>query len=542
MKKWRINLIFIFIILFGAVLLGRLVYIQIIQGDLYRALAFGQQKDFQPSVGERGEIFFSGGEILAANVKGSYIFLCPDKIEEKEKTAQKLSEILRVEKEFILEKINRDSLFEKITTELTKETEEIIKELALPGVFINEAVFRKYPQEEMASQTIGFFGGDEQGQYGLEGFYDDILQGEEEFQKKADNGADIFLSLNYNLQFMAEKLLREAKDNLNIESGQIIVAEPNTGRILALADFPNFNPNHYSEIEDFQVFQNGAHQKLFEPGSAFKPITLAAAIDEGKIAPDDIFDDQGKVKIGQYTIYNYNKRVWGERTMTEILEKSINTGAVFVEKKLGHNNFLKYTEKFGFFEPTKIDLQGEVFSENKEFRKGYEINFATASFGQGIEITPIQLIRAFCAIANGGKLVKLHLAEKIVKGGEIIYSFSGQGDQVISLKTASQIGAMLISVVENGFARAAKIDGYYIAGKTGTAQIPWTTLGINKKGYSDKTWQSFIGFFPAFSPRFLVLIKLDNPETRTAEYSAVPVFKKMAKYIIDYYQIPPDHE
>jgi len=543
MKRWRFILVFILIILFGAVVVGRLVSVQILQRDLYKALAQGQQKNFQFSKGERGEIFFKEGEILATNIRGSYLFLSPEKIKEKEKTAQALSQILGLEKEVILEKANKDSLFEKITVDLTEEMEEKLRELNLPGVYLGEAVLRKYPQGKMASQTVGFVGGTEKGQYGIEGFYDEILQGEEKIQKQAEKGADIFLTLNYNVQFMAEKLLEEAEEKLDIEGGQIIVAEPNTGKILALANFPGFDPNYYYEVEDFQVFQNGISQKLFEPGSAFKPITMAAALDQGKITPETSYIDEGKLKIGKDTIYNYDQRVWGERTMTEVLEKSINTGAVFAERQLGHALFLEYIERFGFFKPTGIDLQGEVFSQNKEFKKGYEINFATASFGQGIAITPIQLVRAFCAIANGGKLVKPYVAERIVKNGNVTeIQPEVSSEQIISSKTASQLSAMLISVVENGFAKAARIPGYYIGGKTGTAQIPWTALGVNRKGYSNETWQSFIGFFPAFNPQFLILVKLNNPKTKTAEYSAVPIFKKMAKYIIDYYQIPPDYE
>jgi len=548
MKKWRINLIFILIILFGAAIISRLVYYQIVKQELYKALAQGQQKSFQLIKGDRGEIFFNGGEILATNIRGKYLFVSPVEIKEREKTARELSQIFNLEEGLILEKIERDSLFEKIKSNLTEEEEQSLKEINLPGIYLGEAAFRQYPQGTMVSQVVGFFGGEEKGQYGIEGYYDDLLQGKEkvffsENSEESNKGADIFLTIDYNVQFMAEKLLAKTKENLNIRGGQIIVLDPNTGKIIALAHFPDFDPNYYSEIEDLQTFQNGAIQKLFEPGSAFKPITMAAALDQGKITPQTTYIDSGRVKIGKYVIENYNERVFGEQTMTEILEKSINTGAVFVERELGHDLFLQYIEDFGFFEPTGIDLQGEVFSENREFRKGYEINFATASFGQGIEMTPIQLVRAFCAVANGGKLVKPYLIESVLQNKEIVETQPEiSSNQVISLKTSSQITAMMISVVENGFGKGARIPGYYIAGKTGTAQISWSSIGISKEGYSDETWQSFIGFFPALNPEFLILVKLDNPETRTAEYSAVPVFKELAKYIIDYYQIPPDYE
>ena len=553
MKKWRVNLIFIVIILFGAAIIGRLVYLQIIKHDLYKALAQGQQEPFQLIKGERGKIFFSGGEILATNIKEKYVFVSPQEIKEKEKTAEALSQIFNSDHnppvtpqgktayEVILEKLKKNSLFEKIKSKITEEEEQALKEINLTGVYLGEAVFREYPQGAMVSQTIGFFGGGEKGQYGIEGYYDDVLQGEEGIQK-FDKGSDVFLTIDYNIQFMAEKLLESAKENLNIKGGQIIVLDPNSGKILALANFPNFNPNYYSEV-DFELFQNSVVQKLFEPGSAFKPITMAAALEQGKITPQTTYIDTGKVEIGEYTIRNYGENVWGKQTMTEVLEKSINTGAVFAERQLGHELFLKYIDLFGFFEPTGIDLQKEEFSENREFKKGYEINFATVSYGQGIEMTPIQLVRAFCAVANGGKLVRPYIVEKIVDNGTIVETQPEiSSEQVISQKTSSQLTAMLTSVVENGFAKAAGVPGYYIAGKTGTAQIPWSTLGVDKRGYSQETWQSFIGFAPAFSPRFLILIKLDNPRAKTAEYSAVPIFKELAKYIIDYMQIPPDYE
>jgi len=550
MKNWRVNLVFLIIILFGAAIIGRLAYYQIVKHDLYKALAQGQQKIFNVVKGDRGNIFFNGGEILATNVKGEYAFISPIEVEEREKTAEKLSEIFNLDKEIILNKIERDSLFEKIENDITDEQKELIRDIK--GVYSRDVLLRNYPQGDMASQVVGFLGGEEVGQYGLEGYYDSVLQGTEAIQKKkkgsvasffsedtneSGKGSDIVLTIDYNIQFMAEKLLERANRDLNIESGQIIVIEPTTGKILALARYPNFTPNNYSDVENLNIFQNGAIQKLFEPGSVMKSITMAGAINEEKLTPQTKYVDEGTVKIGKYTIENYNNRVFGEKTMTEVLERSINTGAVFVERTLGHDLFLKYLDSFGLFDPTGIDLDGEVFSNNTRFKEGYEINFATASFGQGIEITPIQLVKAYTAIANGGKMVKPYIVDRIVKNNETIKIEPEMSSSIISTKTASQLTAMLISVIENGYSKSARLPGYYIAGKTGTSQVP------EKGKYSaDKSWQSFIGFAPALDPRFLILVKLDNPETKTAEYSATPVFKELSKYIIDYWKIPPDHD
>ncbi len=561
MKRGRINLILILIILFGVAIIGRLFFIQILHCEYWKALAQGQQKFFAQIQGNRGEIFLQNKEgnlyTLALNKNWELVYISPEEIttkgEDSIETAKALSRILNLDEDLILEKIKKSgSLYELIKNKLTQEEIDLLKKLNLPGVYLGSETLRYYPQETLASHLVGFLGGDNIGQYGVEGYYNDILKGSEGFQEGekgaqgylvkmtsgvVKGGTDLILTFDYNIQFMAEKLLREAKENLDIEGGQIIVGDPNSGKILALANFPNFNPNQYWKESNLEIFQNSAIQKIFEPGSVFKPITMAAALNEEKITPQTTYLDQGIVTIGGWKIYNYDERVWGERTMTEVLEKSINTGAVFAGRQITHQTFLDYIEKFGFFEPTGIDLQGEVFSINSNLKKGYEVNFATASFGQGIEMTPLQLFRAICAIANGGKLIKPYVLENPGPNLDEI-----KGKQIISQKTATQLTAMLVSVIENGFGKSAKIPGYYIAGKTGTAQIAFSALGIDKSGYSEKTIQTFAGFVPAFNPRFLILIKLDNPKARTAEYSATPIFRELAKYIIDYYQIPPDYD
>lgn len=536
MKAWRIYLILCFLLLLFTALIGRLFYLQIIQNSLYKALSQGQQGQ-QVLQGQRGKIFFAGGQLLATSLKEKYVFLLPQKIEKKDEVIKSLANVLSLNEEIVKNKLSESESFIVLKENISEKEAKDVKDLKLQGVYVDEAIFREYPQEKTASKVVGFLGGEEQGQYGIEGYYNSTLQAKETL--KENSGADIFLTLDYNIQAKAEKLLKGAKDNLNIKSGQIIVLEPSTGKILALADYPNFDPNNYSEEKNFSIFQNSTVQKLYEPGSIFKPITMASALDQGKITPQTKYQDKGSVKIGGYTIYNYAERNYGENTMTQVLEKSINTGAVFAQSQISHQSFLDYIQRFGLFEKTGIDLQGEVYSENKELKKGYEINYATASFGQGIQITPMQMVRAFSAIANNGRLVKPYIVDKIFNTTEIVEKKPEISSQaIISQKTVSQLTAMMVSVIENGFSKKAKIPHYYLAGKTGTAQIPFE----DKKGYSDKTWQSFIGFGPALNPRFLILIKLDEPEAKTAEYSALPMFRELAKYIIDYLEIPPDYE
>jgi cell division protein FtsI (penicillin-binding protein 3)/stage V sporulation protein D (sporulation-specific penicillin-binding protein) len=270
-----------------------------------------------------------------------------------------------------------------------------------------------------------------------------------------------------------------------------------------------------------------------------KPFTMAAALNEGKITPDTTYVDTGVVTFGLQSIHNFANEKYGKQTMTEVLESSINTGAVFAEQQIPHKTFFNYLDNFGFNEKTGVDLQGEVYSRNDLLKNGPDVEFATASFGQGIELTPMQIARGFCAIANGGRLVKPYIVEKIVNGNDETDTKPEISDPVVSQQTISQLNSMLISVVDKGFNGVAKIPGYYLAGKTGTAQVPLVGGG----GYDTvKTIQSFVGYGPAFNPQFLILVKLDNPKVPKSALSAVPIFKQLAQYIINYWQIPPDYD
>ncbi|MHA1329825.1 MAG: peptidoglycan D,D-transpeptidase FtsI family protein [Candidatus Hodarchaeales archaeon] len=552
---------FLIVIVIWSGVITRLVFLQILRGGMYKALAKGQQEIINTVTGERGTIYIYDNDklsVAATNKTQPFCYLSLKVVEDIEATATQLSQILNLEAQEILEKINNsESHFVIVKKELTKEEIEGLKKLNLKGVYLETEQVRYYPQKYLASDILGFVNSDGRGNYGIEGFFNNVLSGKEKLIKQANTffgkifdfnpnelkGEDIVLTIDKNIQAYAQFLLEEASEDLGINSGQIIVVNPKNGKVLALVDYPPFDPNKYQEYaKNPSIFLNKAIQTLYEPGSTFKPITMAAAINEGKVTPDTTYEDKGFVKIGGRTIYNYGQRVWGIRSMKEVLEKSINTGAVFVEQQLGHQLFLKYLEKFGVFEKTNIQLEGEIYSLNKELKKGYEVNFATAAFGQGIELTPINLVRIYTALANKGNLMRLTIVDKIIDNKKTqIIEPKIERKNIITEKTAEVVTKMLVGVVEEGFGKRAKVPGYYIAGKTGTSQIPYSSLGINKKGYSDATWQSFIGYFPAFDPQVLILVKLDNPKTRTAEYSACPVFKKLAQYIINYYKIPPDY-
>lgn len=564
LKNWRTYVILFLIIIVGAAIFSRLFFVQVLQRKHFSAQALGQQAEFLNLTGARGQIYCQNsaeskggkatGEVKSLSInKDTWILSASLKdIKDKDVFADILSKNINKTKEQIISELSAgQSNYAILERNIPEDQLNKIKKLELSGLTWQKITERYHPQGDFSSQLLGFLGGEGTGQYGIEGYYDNILTGKtgvsqqkaglgsllSSTEKEILDGSDIYLTIDYNIQLQAEALLKKTKESLDIEAGQIIVLKPDTGKILALANFPSFNLNNYSK-ENLEIFQNGAVQKLFEPGSIMKPFTMAAAINEGKITPETTYEDKGSLKFGPETIHNYHNMVFGKQTMTQVLENSINTGAVFAEEQMDHKLFFSYLDKFGFFQKTGVGLQGEVASRNEALKNGNDVEYATASFGQGIELTPLQIARAFCALAIDGKMPKPYIIEKIVSGKEEQYTKPEYSDQIISKQTISQLTPMLINVIDGGLPKQ-KIPGYYVAGKTGTAQIPLP----NGRGYDpDKTIQSFVGFAPALNPQFLILVKLDNPRSAKSALSAVPVFKELASYIINYWKIPPDYD
>jgi cell division protein FtsI (penicillin-binding protein 3)/stage V sporulation protein D (sporulation-specific penicillin-binding protein) len=564
MRGWRVIFVLSIASIAAVGLAGRLFYVQVFSHKFYQAQALGQQAGFKEVQGRRGEIFFANSkETMGRQSEGTVKSIAinkdtwlaaalPAKITDAHVFSAQVASVLGLEQQDVLAKLNQAQGYAILKKGLLESQIEELKALALEGLSIESEPARSYPQETMAAQVVGFVGGEGTGQYGIEGHYENILQGKTGIQEEKRglnviysrplenlDGSDLYLTIDYNIQFQAEALLEEEKEKHQIDSGQIIVMKPDSGRVLAMANYPSFNVNNYGKVANLGIFQNGAAQKLFEPGSVFKPLTMAMALQEGRVSPETVYHDSGTMKIGPDTINNFNHEVYGDKTMSGILEKSINTGAAWLSQQVGRKTFLEYAEKLGLNQKTGIDVQGEVTSRNQRLKQGSEFDFATAAFGQGIEMTPIQLVRAFSVFANGGKIPQPYVVERIVHGQEQEITKPKLSGQIISEKTAGQVAGMLINVVEKGFGDGAKIPGYYIAGKTGTAQVAYE----NRAGYyPDKTIQSFIGFGPALDPQFLILVKLDNPKVPKSALSAVPIFKKLAQYIINYWQIPPDYE
>lgn len=570
----RINFYFYFVLAAAAVISYNLFILTYIRHHSYSRTAQAQSQNIN-NVLVRGNIYL--GEYLAAtNKKFPLAYVIPAEIErsKKDEIASQVSLILGTGKEKIEETINTDSnKFKVISRKINNEQVEAIKSLKIKGLGIAYETDRFYPGDFLAANVIGFLGynglpgqGDgKSGQYGVESFYNDELFGKKWSSGKLlagsgygvfnvitklfkhtgpkdtgndgkiDRPADVILSIDKNIQQVVEDKLDFLIEKWKPVGGTIIIQDPHSGKILAMADRPSFNSNSYSEYES-RNFLNRGVQEIFEPGSSFKPVTMAMGLDLGAVTPQTTYNDNGFREISGYRIKNFSERVFGTVTMSQVLEKSINTGAMYVQDKVGDDNFLNYVINFGFGQKSGIDLPGEVNGDISNLYSGRKINFLTASFGQGIAVTPMQLINAYSAIANGGKLMRPYVVEKIIKeGGSEEITKPEIVTIPISDKTATKLKSMLVSVVDNGFDKA-RISGYDIAGKTGTAQIP-----DGKGGYLENEYiHDFVGFAPAFDAKFVILIKMDKPKGITfAADSLSPTFREITTYLLNYYNIPP---
>jgi cell division protein FtsI/penicillin-binding protein 2 len=564
---WRINaVIFAF---FGilALIFFRLYFLQVIDYSSFRALADNQHNIFKKLIPERGEIFLKDKDGLfpiALNREAKMAYAVPQEIDDPQKTSTEMADNLNLNREELLAKFSKEGdLYEVVKNRLSEAEVEKINSLNLKGIHLSDEIYRYYPSGELASQVVGFVGWEEEGlagKYGVEASFEKRLGGEEGdiFQNRdssgnwitvgerkiteAKNGESLILTLDHIVQYETEKILKSAVLQFEAESGSVIVMETMTGRILSMANYPTFNPNEYSQVESMDLYRNPAVSDAYECGSVFKPITMASALDSGRLTPETTYTDSGVVQEAGYSIRNSDLKAYGSQTMTEVLEKSLNTGAIFAEKSLGNKNFLEYLKRFGFGEGTGIELVGEGqgnISNLKNLKSSIE--FFTASFGQGITVTPLQLITAYNALANGGILLKPQIVERVIyPNGSDEEILPEEVRRVISQKAALQISQMLRSVVVKGHGKRADVPGYLVAGKTGTAQVASSV----KKGYADNQHiGSFAGFAPMNNPRFTILVRVNNPQTVDwAESSAAPVFGELMKFLLDYYNIEPTEE
>lgn len=567
----RINVLTGLILLFFFVVLARMFSLQILKHSVYAALAEGQRTFLNTLFPDRGKIFindkggisFSEGKMpyysVAVNKPGYSVYAVPIQIKNSPETADKLSEILNMPISAIEERIfKKKDYYELLQRKISEEAVLKIKELNISGIGFEPENWRYWPENDLMAQVLGFVGfsgSKREGQYGIEGYFNKELEGksgvyEGEMDSRgsiislgtrknepAVNGSDLVLTIERAVQYNVEQALAKRSKELGVKSAEAIVMEPSSGKIIAMANWPGFDLNNYSLEADFNVFLNKNIQSRYEPGSVIKPFSLAASMNEKKITPDTVYEDTGKLKLDGWIIRNSDNKAHGIQTMTEVLEKSLNTGAVFAAAKISKEVFYNYFKNFGFDVSTGIELQGEISGDLSNLKTKRDINYANASFGQGIAMTPIEIITGFAALINGGKLMKPYIVEKIIKddGSEDKF-YPEEIRAVITPETSAKISAMLISVVEKGHAKGAALKGYWIGGKTGTAQVPFQ----DKRGYSAETIHTFVGFGPVPDPKFIVLVKMDEPKgVEFAESSALPVFNTIANFLVNYMEIPP---
>lgn len=545
----------------------RVFSLAIIDHKRYAELAEKQHALLEELPSRRGRIFFqeqNGNVRVVALDKDFYTLIFAPKTIPEVRRDELITLAIRAsgkkKEEFlkILEKT--DDPYEVALKNLDEKQAESIRGAKIPGVYLVAEPRRVYPAGSLGAQVLGFVsyanekGGE--GVYGIEKGFEKELAGEQGFfegdkdaagywiaigrriVKPAVDGSDIVLTVDFNIQSFMEEEIAKLGEKWGAESAMALVLEPATGKIMALASYPTFDPALYNKVKNYNVFRNPAVESSFELGSVFKPITMAAGIEERMVTPDSTYVDKGEVRVGNATIYNFDKKGRGIVTMTEVLEKSLNTGAVHVAQLLGQERFKKFILLFGFGEKTGVDLPGEVRGNISHLAEGRDIDFATASFGQGTAVTALQMASAFGALANSGVLMKPYIVEKIIEPSGNIQEFRPEErGRAVSKETAEAVTKMLVSAVRKGTYYTAGIDGYFVAAKTGTAQVPFK----DRRGYSDEVTHSMVGYAPAFHPRFVLFIQLNKPKgIQYAATSMASPFHRIAKFILDSYEVPPD--
>jgi len=570
-KRDRIDILVAVIFVFAAIISIRLIDIQIFQHSFYEALAADQHELHEKLSPKRGEILVrdkNDPEVLfplAANKTYYFVYAEPMRVENPDDTANKLIELFQIEedeeKDVIKERLNKeDDLYEPIQHQVEEEIILALDEMDITGIKYQEEYQRLYPENNIGAHVLGFLGMQEDtklGQYGLEEYWDEelagefgYLQAEKDAQgrwitfgtktlEEAKDGDDIILTIDRTIQYEACKTLNEEVARHGADGGSLVIIQPDTGAILAMCGSPDFDPNNYGDVEDPNVFINPATFYIYEPGSIFKSITMAAALDRGVVSPTTTYEDTGSVEIGKYTIKNSDGKAHGINTMTQVLEESLNTGAIFAARQVGPEIFEEYVKKFGFGQKYGIELNSEAQGNITNLAAHKELYLATGSYGQGISVTPLQMTNAYAAIANDGKLMQPYIVDATINSdGYETKTEPRMIREVITPQTATTLGAMLVNVVRNGHGQRAGVDGYYVAGKTGTAQIPRE----DGPGYDpDFTIGSFCGFAPVDNPVFAMCVKIDKPRTvQWAESTAAPIFGQLAQFMLNHYGIPPE--
>ncbi|WP_026700139.1 stage V sporulation protein D [Salibacterium aidingense] len=525
-----------FVLAVGAVaivvLLLRLGFVQFSMGDWLSELARDSWSRDVPFEAERGEILDRNGEVLATNVSAPSVIAAPRQIEDPEQSAEQLADVLGAGEDKVYEWLTKNQSLVRLSPEgrkISKEKAKEVRDLEIEGIYIAEDNKRHYPKGKYLSHVLGFAGIDNQGLTGLEQYYDDKLKGEagrvsffsdakgRKLEGMADEyeeptpGEDLSLTIDAKVQTIIERELDIAEATYNPDGALAIAMDPDSGEILGMSSRPDFHPEEFRDIPAEVYNQNKPVWSQYEPGSTFKIITLAAALEEGKVdLENDHFNDPGYIEVSGTKLHCWKKGGHGEQTFLEVVQNSCNPGFVALGERLGKDTLFDYIENFGFGKKTGIDLQGEGTGILFDRENVGPLELATTAFGQGVSVTPLQQVTAVAAAVNGGYLYEPYLAKEWLEadsGTVIEANTPTMRQQVISEETSDEVRNALEHVVAKGTGRGAFVDGYRIGGKTGTAQ-----KAVDGKYLENNHIVSFIGFAPANDPEIVVYTAIDNPK------------------------------
>lgn len=563
---FRTRIVLVGVIFFGLVLIAKLFYVQIVHSEFYSDKADHQYATPSGDIYERGTIYFTqkDGELVSAatQISGYKMAINPSKITDAESLYENISKIVPLDHDSLMAKATKENdPYEEILNKLTKVEADEISALKIPGVSIYKEKWRFYPGGNLASHVlglVGYKGAELGGRYGLERQYNtELLRNDnnpyvnffaEVFSNVNrtlfDGGTregDLVTTIEPQVQGFLEKKLTEVKTKYRVDAMGGIIMNPKDGSIYALVSQPGFDPNDFSKIEDPKVFSNPLVENVLEFGSIVKPLVMAGALDAGVVTANTTYTDKGMVTVEKKEIYNFDKKARGANvTMQEVLSQSLNTGMVFVEQKLGRQRLKEYLLAFGIKDKTGIDLPNETNGLVSNLNSPRELEYANAAFGQGIALSPVEMVRALAALANGGNLVVPHVVSSIKYNDGTSKKFEYETTPTkITPQTADEITRMLVNVMDQSLKEGkAKMEHFSVAVKTGTAQVANNTTGGY---YEDRHNHSFFGYFPAYDADFIVLLYAINP--KGVEYAAVTwadPFIDITKFLLNYYEVPPD--
>ncbi len=559
LERWKIMALALVMVCGAAGLVSRAYYLQIVRHDFFYTKSLQQNRQAVEIRPERGEILDSRGNKLAISLESESVYVQPHKIVSKKKVARKLARILPFSSRQIYRKLASKKSFVWIARDVLPSQAEKIKKLHLDGLGFVKESRRFYPNRELAGQLLGFVGVDSKGLEGIEHFYDRYLQGKKNIvflerdarrgildpgdlgSVEGTRGKTVMVTIDRTIQHTVEQELARAVAGSGAKRGLAMVMDVESGAVLAMSQYPFFNPNSFTSSKP-SIWRNRAVVDMIEPGSTFKVFTVAAALDQGVITPDTCFDcEQGKYRIGGRTIHDTHKH--GKLNVSEIIKLSSNIGCSKIAARLGKQGLYDFLSRCGFGSPTGIDFPGEKQGVLRDWHRWRDVDLSNISFGQGVGVSPVQLMMAYAALANGGYLVKPYLVKQVVnENGWKVYEHhpASERRRAFSPKVARQVSAMLETVVDDdGTAPKARIPGYQVAGKTGTSQ----KYDSQQKKYSRKNYlASFIGFIPAPENhgKLLVYVMLDEP--RTSIYGgmvAAPAFSRIGQRLLAYLNVEP---